>query len=642
MPQIPTFTSQARLTTEVGSVKSNLQVPLSQTLAGALQPVTNLIVEKQIQENEIQNKTQALKLENEYNIAMKNVTQEIITNPDYGDNQETAQTYYKEQAKLNREKYGSQADNNFIKTMFVNNSLLLDQKFSNKLSKDVSKNVLMNQELQVNIKRNEIISNALLADNSEFNREIVETDLENLYYSNYFKKIPTALYNQLINNIPNEVYGFEITKGLSSNPEETYTKLLDKNSYPNLDAEARDDFITKAKLILTNPLKQKLNNVIFGLQYEGRAEKIDLPFIKSVLKTEDFNNFQNEYNIARDNAEDVKTINTLPSSEVNDFIRNKKYTENDYVGPADIITQQKLLTGLEKTADNRNKLMISDPAGFINATNPKIKELFDNFLNSGENFEAQIQNRQIYNSAVVAEQLKMSGKTAVLKVATKQEIKNIQAAFSDKNTKAEKKIELIQQLKTLHGPEHMIMIARHLQDEGASEQMLMAISTNSTSLSADLFSSSSTKELIELTKINEAEASTILSLIGDKTEDYQLVVSSQGETIESTAEHNLQVNKGIYKSVLLRIAKGETIQDAVESASQDFLNDFIVNDEKTMFTPVDVMGVPVPLQASDLKRQGIIDAIKFTDVLDRFMGEDGYAHLAAMTNGENLTEEQIR
>ena len=356
MPQIPTFRSQARPTAEVGSVKSNLQVPLSQTLAGALQPVTNLIVEKQIQENEIQNKTQALKLENEYNIAMKNVTQEIITNPDYGDNQETAQTYYKEQAKLNREKYGSQADNNFIKTMFVNNSLLLDQKFSNKLSKDVSKNVLMNQELQVNIKRNEIISNALLADNSEFNREIVETDLENLYYSNYFKKIPTALYNQLINNIPNEVYGFEITKGLSSNPEETYTKLLDKNSYPNLDAEARDDFITKAKLILTNPLKQKLNNVIFGLQYEGRAEKIDLPFIKSVLKTEDFNNFQNEYNIARDNAEDVKTINTLPSSEVNDFIRNKKYTENDYVGPADIITQQKLLTGLEKTADNRNKL----------------------------------------------------------------------------------------------------------------------------------------------------------------------------------------------------------------------------------------------------------------------------------------------
>ena len=642
MPQIPKFTSQARPTAEVGSVKSNLQVPLSQTLAGALQPVTDYVVEKQIQENEIQNKTQALKLENEYNIAMKNITQEIITNPDYGDNQETAQTYYKEQAKLNREKYGSQADNSFIKTMFVNNSLLLDQKFSNKLSKDVSKNVLMNQELQVNIKRNEIISNALLADNSEFNREIVEIDLENLYYTNYFKKIPTALYNELINNIPNEVYGFEITKGLSSNPNETFTKLLDNESYPGLDFKLRTKFIDKGKLILTNPLKLKLNNAIFGLQFQGRSEEVDLPFAKSVLTTEDFNQFKTRYSIAKDNAADVRAINTLPSGEINDYISNKKYTDNDYAGVADLITQQELLTGLQKAANNRNKFMLSDPAGFINETNPEIKELFNNYLNSGENFEAQKQNRQIYNSAVVAEQLKMSGKTAVLKVTTKQEIKNIQAAFSDKNTKAEKKIGLIQQLKTLHGPENINMVAKHLQAEGASEEMLMAISTNSTSLSADLFSSSSVKDLIELTKINEAEASTIQSLIGDKTEDYQLVVSSQGETKDSVAEHNLQVNKGIYKAVLLRIARGETIEDAVESASQDFLDDYKINDEKTMFTPVDVMGVTVPLQASDIKRQGIIDMIKFTDVLDRFMGEDGYAHLAAMTNGENLTEEQIR
>jgi hypothetical protein len=201
---------------------------------------------------------------------------------------------------------------------------------------------------------------------------------------------------------------------------------------------------------------------------------------------------------------------------------------------------------------------------------------------------------------------------------------------------------LIEQLKTLHGPENINMVAKHLQAEGASEEMLMAISTNSTSLSTDLFNSSSTKDLIELTKINEAEASTIQSLIGDATEDYQLVVSSQGETKDSVAEHNLQVNKAIYKAVLLRIARGETIEDAVESATKDFLDDYKINDEKTMFTPVDVMNVIVPLQASDIKRQGIIDAIKFTDVLDRFMGEDGYAHLAAMTNGENLTEEQIR
>ena len=35
MPKIPTFTSEARPTAQVGSVKSNLQIPLSQTVAKA-------------------------------------------------------------------------------------------------------------------------------------------------------------------------------------------------------------------------------------------------------------------------------------------------------------------------------------------------------------------------------------------------------------------------------------------------------------------------------------------------------------------------------------------------------------------------------------------------------------------------------
>ena len=642
MPKIPTFTSQARPTAEIGTVKSNLQVPLSQTVAGALEPLTDALVKRSIQETDIHNKTQALRLENDYNAAMQTVTEGIVTNPNLATNQELSQKFLLEQSEINRQKFAAQADNRFSKTMFLNNSLMLDQKYSNKLRKDVSKSILIEADTQFNVSKARIFTDALMPDNSDFNRRVLEQDLENLYYTSFFGKVDASLYNSMVSNIPNEIYGYEITKGLSSNPNETFTKLLDNESYPGLDFKLRTKFIDKGKLILTNPLKLKLNNAIFGLQFQGRSEEVDLPFAKSVLTTEDFNQFKTRYSVAKDNAADVRAINTLPFNEINDYISNKKYTDNDYVGVADLITQQELLTGLQKAANNRNKFMLSDPAGFINSTNPEIKELFNNFLNSANNMEDQIRNRRIYNSAVVAEQIKMSGNTAVLKVATKEEIKNIQAAFSDKNTKAEKKIGLIQQLKTLHGPEHMIMVARHLKAEGASEEMLMAISTNSTSLSADLFSSSSTKELIELTKINEAEASTILGLIGDKTEDYQLVVSSQGETIESTAEHNLQVNKGIYKSVLLRIARGETIEDAVESASQDFLNDFTVNDEKTMFTPVDVMGVTVPLQASDIKRQGIIDAIKFTDVLDTFMGEDGYAHLATMTNGENLTEEEIR
>ena len=642
MPKIPTFVSQARPTAEVSSVKSNLQVPLSQTVAGALEPLTNALVKQSIQENDINNKTQALRLENDYNTAMQDVTTEIVTNPKLATNQELSQQYLLEQSEINRTKYASQADNKFTKTSFINNSLLLDQKYSNKLRKDVSNSILVEADIQYGLAKNRILTDAILPDNADFNRKVLRQDLENLIQTSFLGKVDAATYNQLINDIPNEVYGFEITKGLSSNPKETFTKLLDSESYPDLNFKLREKFKEKAKLILTNPLKNELNNAIFGLQFQGRAEEVDLPFTKSVLTTEDFNEFSTRYGLAKQNASDVRTINSLPSAEVNDFISNKKYTENAYAGTADIMTQQVLLTGLQKAATNRNKLMLSDPVGFINSTDPEIKVLYDNFLNSGNSQEDLIQNRQIYNTAVVAEQIKRSGKNAVLKVLTKKEINTIKEKLSSNSIKAEEKIASVQALQTIHGTENMVMIARQLQAEGVSEQILTAISTNSKPLASDLFSSSSAKDLIELTKINEAEASTILSLIGDATEDYQSVISSQGEGSVSSVEHNLQINKAIYKSVLLRITRGETIEDAVESASKDFLNDYTVSDEKTMLTPIDVMGVPVPLQASDIKRQGIIDMIKFTDVLDRFMGEDGYAHLATMTNGENLTEEEIR
>ena len=40
MPKIPTFTSEARITEQAASVKSNVQIPLSQTIGTALAPVT--------------------------------------------------------------------------------------------------------------------------------------------------------------------------------------------------------------------------------------------------------------------------------------------------------------------------------------------------------------------------------------------------------------------------------------------------------------------------------------------------------------------------------------------------------------------------------------------------------------------------
>jgi hypothetical protein len=43
MPKIPTFTTQARPTAEVGDIRSNIQISPSQNIATALEPVTKAI-----------------------------------------------------------------------------------------------------------------------------------------------------------------------------------------------------------------------------------------------------------------------------------------------------------------------------------------------------------------------------------------------------------------------------------------------------------------------------------------------------------------------------------------------------------------------------------------------------------------------
>ena len=135
MPKIPTFISKARPTAEVQSIKADVQMPLTQTLAGALQPVTDYVVEKQIAENDLQNKTQALTLSNEYQMAMQSVDQTIGQDSKLGNNIELANAYRKEQATINREKFGSQAYNKSVLQAFNNSAILSDRKHFLELKK---------------------------------------------------------------------------------------------------------------------------------------------------------------------------------------------------------------------------------------------------------------------------------------------------------------------------------------------------------------------------------------------------------------------------------------------------------------------------------------------------------------------------
>ena len=65
MPKIPTFTARGRPTAEVGAVKSNIQIPLTQTIGTALAPVTKAVTDYAIKQKEVSQKLEANKVGNE-------------------------------------------------------------------------------------------------------------------------------------------------------------------------------------------------------------------------------------------------------------------------------------------------------------------------------------------------------------------------------------------------------------------------------------------------------------------------------------------------------------------------------------------------------------------------------------------------
>ena len=65
MPKIPTFTAKGSIEQLAGTT-SNIQMGLNNTLANALAPVTQAVVDFKVKENAAQNQAEALKLENDY------------------------------------------------------------------------------------------------------------------------------------------------------------------------------------------------------------------------------------------------------------------------------------------------------------------------------------------------------------------------------------------------------------------------------------------------------------------------------------------------------------------------------------------------------------------------------------------------
>ena len=345
MPKIPTFEARGSIE-EVGSVKANLQVPLSQTVAGALSPLTDMVVKKAVQANDTQNRTEALRLGNEFIRESNTVEDEVVNDKSFGLNKELGNSHYTEKTNALITKYKGLANNNATKSLFENNALRAVQRGVFRIDGQIERNVLLDLKNQVDVQETSLITQALfggeknatdefgIAGNvNDFDYGTLQTNLTKLYTDAFSGRIPVPKLNAMIGNIPALVQGFQANADIYDNPSFAYEELnKGQNSlvYPDLKVEQRQKLINKVETMMVQPLKKEFANVIFSLQDKGTEQPFNFSFAKKILPIEQYNELQTSYDLAKINAEDVRLIRTLPLSEADALIENKNFGTDLY------------------------------------------------------------------------------------------------------------------------------------------------------------------------------------------------------------------------------------------------------------------------------------------------------------------------
>ena len=661
MPKIPTFKAQGSITQLAGTTNAP-QMGLDQTLATALSPLTDMIVKKAVQENDTQNRTEALRLGNDFIRELQTVEDTIANdNTGLGVNKQSANSYYKQQTNNLINKFKSRSSNNATATLFTNNALSAVNRGIFRIDTIVDKNVFKDLTTQVELAETSLITQALfnnrdenvvdefgmLGNVNDFDYASLQTNLTKLYTDAFSGKIPAANLNSMVNNIPALVQGFQANKDIYDNPSFAYTELnKGENSsvYPNLKVEQRTKLINKVETIMAQPLQVDFANVIFSLQDKGTEQPFDFNFAKKILPPEKYNELKTTYDLAKINAEDVRLIRTSTIDEADKLIESKNFGTDLYVGSADRITQAKLKEGLIKVRNNAEKQMSEDPVKFQIDTSPEIAELTNNYRTETDP-EIKLANRKILTNAIIEDQIKRGADLAKLKILTKQEVTQIKDEFLNASVTSEDKLKLIEQLKLTYGDENMGKILNHLQDEKTPETILMAIATDSVELAKDLFDSSNLEDLKKIAVQKDIQPTDVLKKIMKKTEDFGEVLNSQGEGSESKAAKMLRINEALLKASLLRIDKNTSVDDAIESATNDFLKDYILNNSLTALIPKTINRITIPTAAVQNKAEAILIGIKDDspgNYLERFMGEKGFMHYAESLNLSNVTEEDVK
>jgi hypothetical protein len=400
MPKIPTFTAKGSIEQLAGTT-SNIQMGLNNTLASALAPVTQAVVEFKIKENEVQNKTEALKLKNDYLSESVLLEDQINQDKILSVNKEAANKFLKEKNNAYIEKYSALASNSAVKTMFTNSALADVSKQIFSVDAEISKNILVQADEVFIDTKEKLFSKAYLK--GGIYKQTLQKDTEKLIIDSYKSRISAPELEIMLGNVKGEIDYFDGMQDVQQTPRAAFYALKDEKNYSDITTKQRFALIERASVVIRDQLTTEWKNNLAMKDVGKEPPEFNMKLAQEVFGAEVAQKMLQEESVRKDSVENTSLLMTSPQKDVNELLKNiidDVYERYEEIPAREI---EKYYIGI---ANTRNENLIKDPVQFIRSTNDYINSLFEEIQND-TNAESRSKSQIILAQELIKEQKRL-------------------------------------------------------------------------------------------------------------------------------------------------------------------------------------------------------------------------------------------
>ena len=588
MPKIPTFKATGSIEQLAGTT-SNIQMGLNNTLASALAPVTEAVINFRVKENTLQNQAEALKLENNFVTDMQGVNQILETDPRYATNKEAANKYLKEQSEFFIQKHKALATNRNVQNKFTNYALAETQKSIFKNDKYVSQQIVASLNNEYSKSKENLIMTAYT--DGGLAKQTLPEDLKKLTLDTYSFQVSPVDLQILIESIPAEIQMYDGLKDVREYPKKTYQLLKDKRYLPDLSFEQREKIKNQAEIILRPQITKEFENYITARESGKEGEELprfDFEMVNQIFSKPEAEKIMVLKEMADNNANNVNFFHSLENKDLDSNLKAiMEENEATLSGDISLASNNFLIQTVENIKSNR----ADDPVKYILETDSNIENEVINVSNMSASFTAPSQYETFAMDEAqlnVIEQIIIKQKELGIenkKVMTNEQSKTFVSNYKEaaKNSNGDELNSMMLGLASNYG-DYEGLALQQLRADGLPFGATVAVGLGNSNLAEIALSFDTAKEkeeIKEYLKTNDIKIDEIKTEITNGVSDFMNIVlgNTPRDSSESLTKTNEIKDFLTYVTAQTMIGNPEMSQDdATQFAIDSWNNNFVLTD----------------------------------------------------------------